>query len=151
VPKAGESSVLPATEDQVPQAIKQWWIGLTLLSRIIDAVQISEYSFSEARFRLPQDFAMADLVVLEFSAPNAVNIYRSVNKLLGWDGVPAPEDLPTGMISHVAGESGDKLVVVEVWESQAAQGEFMNSQLGPAFAEANVPQPSRVEWFTNIS
>jgi hypothetical protein len=24
-----------------------------------------------------------------------VNIYRSVNKLLGWDGVPAPEeDLP---------------------------------------------------------
>jgi cytochrome c oxidase assembly factor CtaG len=94
---------------------------------------------------------MADLVVLEFSAPNAINIYRSVNKLLGWDGVPAPEDLPAGMISHVAGESGDKLVVVEVWESQAAQGEFMNSQLGPAFAEANVPQPSRVEWFTNIS
>jgi cytochrome c oxidase assembly factor CtaG len=94
---------------------------------------------------------MAGLVVLEFSAPNAINIYRSVNKLLGWDGVPAPEDLPAGMISHVAGESGDKLVVVEVWESQAAQGEFMNSQLGPAFAEANVPQPSRVEWFTNIS
>jgi cytochrome c oxidase assembly factor CtaG len=94
---------------------------------------------------------MADLVVLEFSAPHAVNIYRSVNKLLGWDGVPAPEDLPAGMISHVAGEAGDKLVVVEVWESQAAQGEFMNSQLGPAFAEANVPQPSRVEWFTNIS
>ena len=55
------------------------------------------------------------------------------------------------MISHVAGESGDKLVVVEVWESQAAQGEFMNSQLGPAFAEANVPQPSRIEWYTNIS
>jgi hypothetical protein len=93
---------------------------------------------------------MADLVVLEFSAPNAIDIYRSVNKLLGWDGVPAPEDLPAGMISHVAGESGDKLVV-EVWESQAAQGEFMKSQLGPAFAEANVPQPSRVEWFTNIS
>lgn len=95
---------------------------------------------------------MADLVVLEFAAPDAVNIYRSVNKLLGWDGgVPPPEGLPAGMISHVAGESGDKLVVVEVWESQAAQGDFMNSQLGPAFAEANVPQPSRVEWFTNIS
>jgi hypothetical protein len=94
---------------------------------------------------------MADLVVLEFSAPDAVNIYHSVNRLLGWDGAPAPEDLPAGLISHVAGESGDKLVVVEVWESQAAQGEFMKSQLGPAFAEANVPQPSRVEWFTNIS
>jgi hypothetical protein len=94
---------------------------------------------------------MAELVVLEFSAPNAVNIYHSVNKLLGWDGIPAPEELPPGMISHVAGESGDKLVVVEVWESQAAQGEFMNSVLGPAFAEANVPQPTRVEWFANIS
>jgi hypothetical protein len=94
---------------------------------------------------------MPGLLVIEISNPNAVDLYRSVNKLLGWDGVPPTEDLPAGMISHVAGESGDKLVVVEVWESQAAQAGFMDSQLGPAFAEANVPQPSRVEWFTNIS
>ena len=94
---------------------------------------------------------MADLLVLEFSAPDAASIYHSVNKILGWDGIPAPEDLPAGMVSHVAGESGDKLVVVELWESQAAQGEFMSSQLGPAFAEADVPQPSRIEWFTNVS
>lgn len=55
------------------------------------------------------------------------------------------------MISHVAGQSGDNLVVVEVWESQAAQGEFMAARLGPALGQANAPQPSRVEWFTNIS
>lgn len=94
---------------------------------------------------------MPDLLVLEFSTPDAVDMYRSVNKLLGWDGVPPPEELPAGMISHVAGEAGDKLVVVEVWESQTAQAGFMDSQLGPAFTEANVPHPSRIEWFKNIS
>jgi hypothetical protein len=94
---------------------------------------------------------MAELVVIEFSAPDAVTIYNQVNHLLGWDGVPSPEDLPAGMISHVAGESGDKLVVVEVWESQAAQAEFMNSQLGPAFAEAKVPAPTRIEWFNSVT
>ncbi len=45
------------------------------------------------------------------------------------------------MQSHIAGESGDKVIVVEVWESQAAQAEFMNSQLGPAFAEAMCRRP----------
>lgn len=94
---------------------------------------------------------MTELLVLEFSAPDAAGLYRSVNRLLGWGDAPAPGDLPAGMVSHVAGQSGDKLVVVEVWESQAAQGEFMASQLGPALGEAEAPQPSRVEWFTNIS
>jgi quinol monooxygenase YgiN len=54
-------------------------------------------------------------------------------------------------LSHVAGEQGDKLIVVEVWESQAAHSEFMNSQLGPAFAAVNAPAPSRIEWFNNIA
>ncbi len=93
---------------------------------------------------------MAEVVVLEFAEPNALSIYNKVNKLLGWDGVPAPDKLPAGMLGHVAGEAGDKLVVVEVWESQEAQQEFMHSQLGPAFAKANVPAPIRVEWFREI-
>jgi hypothetical protein len=37
---------------------------------------------------------------------------------------------------------------MEVWESRAAQEQFMQSRLGPAFHEANVPQPTRVEWFS---
>src|SRR6476660_5886772 len=94
---------------------------------------------------------MADVVVIEFAAPNAVNIYHQVNKILGWDGTPATEHWPAGMISHTAAESGNKLVVVEVWESQEAQAEFMHSQLGPAFAEAQVPDPSRIEWFTEVA
>jgi hypothetical protein len=94
---------------------------------------------------------MADVVVVEFAAPNAVEIYRSVNKILGWDGTPDPEHWPAGMLSHVAGESGDKLIVVEVWESQEAHGAFMESELGPAFAQAQVPEPTRLEWFTGVA
>lgn len=50
----------------------------------------------------------------------------------------------------VAGASGDTLVVVEAWESKAAQEQFMQSQFGPAFAETAVPQPTRIEWLNQI-
>jgi hypothetical protein len=36
-------------------------------------------------------------------------------------------------------------MVVEVWESKEAQAEFM-ARLGPALAQAGVPQPNRTEW-----
>jgi len=90
---------------------------------------------------------MADVVVIEFTELQAVEIYRSVNHILGLNGSSDPGDWPGPMLSHVAGESGDKLVVVEVWKSKADQEEFMKSQLGPAFEKANVSQPTRVEWF----
>ncbi len=90
---------------------------------------------------------MSDVVVIEFDAPRAVEIYDSVNRILGLDPSSGSGDWPDALISHVAGESGDKLIVVEVWESRAAQEAFMQSRLGPAFHGANVPQPKRVEWF----
>jgi hypothetical protein len=93
---------------------------------------------------------MAEVVVIEFEQPNAVEVYHSVNKELGWDGVPDSAAWPAGMLSHVAGEKGDKLIVVEVWQSQAAQGEFMSSRLGPAFAAVGAPEPTRVEWFDSV-
>jgi hypothetical protein len=64
---------------------------------------------------------MAEVVVIEFAAPNAVEIYNKANKELGWEGEPGSDVWPAGMLSHVSGEKGDKLIVVEVWESQAAQ------------------------------
>jgi hypothetical protein len=94
---------------------------------------------------------MTEVVVIEFSDPEAVTIYQRVNKILGWDGTPDSEHWPAGMLSHIAGESGDKLVVVEVWQSQADQEAFMRSQLGPAFAEAEVPEPTRLDWFANVA
>jgi len=93
---------------------------------------------------------MAEVVVIEFALPNAVSIYNNVNKIIGWDGVPDSEAWPDGLISHVAAQAGDKLIVVESWESQADQERFMGSTLGPAFHEANVPAPNRVEWFSEV-
>lgn len=93
---------------------------------------------------------MPEVVVIEFSAPDAVNIYHSVNKLIGWEGEPGSDTWPSGMISHVAAEAGDKLIVVETWESQADQERFMQSTLGPAFEEANAPHPTRLEWLNGV-
>jgi len=89
---------------------------------------------------------MAEVVVIEFAAPDAVGIYNSVNKILS--GGSDTWEMPPGLISHVAGEAGEKLIVVEVWESQAAQQAFMESALGPALHEVNAPQPARIEWFS---
>ncbi|MCG6989663.1 MAG: hypothetical protein LJF06_15995 [Gemmatimonadetes bacterium] len=93
---------------------------------------------------------MAEVVVIEFAAPGAGSIYMRVNGILGWNGVPGPEVKPEGLISSIAGESGDKLIVVETWESRKHQEKFMQTQLGPALAEAKAAQPSRVEWFTGV-
>jgi hypothetical protein len=93
---------------------------------------------------------MAEVVVIEFSAPGAGSIYMRVNGILGWDGVPGREVRPEGLISSIAGESGDKLIVVETWESREQQEKFMHSQLGPALAKAKAAEPSRVEWFHGV-
>ena len=90
---------------------------------------------------------MAEVVVIEFSQPNAVEVYHRVNKELGWDGEPDSASWPAGMLSHVSGEKGDKLIVVEVWETQEDQDDFMKSRLGPALHKAGVTKPpKRAEW-----
>lgn len=93
---------------------------------------------------------MAEVVVLEFSAPDAGSIYMRVNGILGWGGVPGADVRPEGLISSISGGTEDKLIVVETWESREHQQRFLHEQLGPALAEARVGQPSRVEWFDGI-
>jgi hypothetical protein len=93
---------------------------------------------------------MAEVIVIEFESPQAVRIYNEVNKIIGWEGAPGDESWPAGMISHVAAEAGDKLIVIEAWDSQADEERFMQSTLAPAFAQANVPPPTRVEWFSGV-
>jgi hypothetical protein len=89
---------------------------------------------------------MADVLILEFSAPDAVHLYEQVNKLIGVDPRSDSGGWPDGLMSHLAGGDGNHLVVVEEWESRAAQDEFMRARLQPAFAEAHVPPPARVTW-----
>jgi hypothetical protein len=92
---------------------------------------------------------MPDLLVLEFSTPQAVELYQKVSGILKVDPSTGSGEWPPPLLHHVAGASGDKLVVVEVWESKEAQEQFMQKDLGPALQEANVPRPTRVEWFAH--
>lgn len=93
---------------------------------------------------------MADMVLLEFETPEAFDLYWKVNGILGVDAKTGEGDWPPPLLSHVAGERDGRLVVAEVWESQAVQQEFMESRLAPAFHEANVPPPTRVAWFNQL-
>jgi len=89
---------------------------------------------------------MPEVVVIEFDAPDAIEIYRSVSRELGIDPATGSGDWPAPLSNHVAAASDNKLIVMEIWDSQADQERFME-QLGAAFKAANVPPPTSVEWF----
>jgi hypothetical protein len=87
---------------------------------------------------------MAEALILEFDGVDPAK-YDEVNGLLGIDVDTGEGDWPDGMLDHT-GCVGDRLVVFEVWESQAKQAAFMESRLGPALGKAGLPEPSRAEW-----
>jgi hypothetical protein len=90
---------------------------------------------------------MADALILEFPAGVGKAHYDTVNGKLGIDTTRRDSNWPEGMVSHAAGPTEDGgWVVIEVWDSQAAQGKFMEARLGPALHEAGLPAPSRVTW-----
>ena len=74
---------------------------------------------------------MADALILEFDGVG-VEGYEAVNRELGIDMETGEADWPDGLISHTAGAKPGGWVVIEIWESQDAQGEFMNDRLGAA-------------------
>ena len=88
---------------------------------------------------------MAEALILEFEGVTA-DQYDQINETLGID-MEAGTELPDGLLDHTAC-SGERFVVFELWESQAKQGAFMESQLGPALAKHGVPEPSRAEWMS---
>ena len=63
--------------------------------------------------------------------------YERLNELMTIHG---DEDEPDGLISHVAGSTGDGVLVADVWESQEQLDRFYAERLGPALAEAGVPE-----------
>lgn len=88
---------------------------------------------------------MAEALVLKFDGRGMAD-YEAVDKLLGIDTSRSDSDWPDGLQWHGAGMAEGALVVLEVWESQAAQGRFMESRLGPALQEAGMPAPSMMLW-----
>ena len=53
-------------------------------------------------------------------------------------------DWPDGMKSHAGGPTPNGWLVIEKWESKAAQEAFMGSRLGAAIAAAGVPAPVQI-------
>ena len=78
--------------------------------------------------------------VLEF-ANIGQDKYEAIMKELGLK-VGSNAGWPEGILTHVAGPTPNGMCVVDVWESEAAFGKFMDSRLGPAFAKVGgMPQP----------
>jgi hypothetical protein len=74
------------------------------------------------------------MVIIE--APGVtVEQYDQVNEAMG---VSRVADAP-GLISHVAGETDDGLLAVDIWESAEAFEGFVEGRLMPAFQQAGVP------------
>jgi hypothetical protein len=93
---------------------------------------------------------MSEAVILEFKGVT-LDQYNAVNEILGIDvSGTGGGDWPPGLTSHTAGLTGDNFVVFEVWESAKAQGQFMETRLGPALGKVGLPEPSRVEWFSVV-
>lgn len=89
---------------------------------------------------------MAVALILEFEGVDRSH-YEAVNSNLGIDMATGAGDWPAGLRSHVAGTTdAGGLVVAEVWDSQAAQGAFMEARLGAALREAGVAAPARMTW-----
>jgi quinol monooxygenase YgiN len=90
---------------------------------------------------------MAEALILEFEGLTKAD-YHAVSAKLGLDDAHWTQSAaPEGLITHIAGEKPGGFVVLEVWESKAAQEKFMNERLGKALQEGGVTSPpSRVEW-----
>ena len=89
---------------------------------------------------------MAELLVLEFDGVDETD-YANVSAQLGVDPQTGAGEWPAGLITHLAGmKDGGSAYVIEVWESQEAQAEFMQSRLGPAMAGGGVTGAPTVTW-----
>ncbi len=89
---------------------------------------------------------MAELLMLDFDGVDEAT-YLKINAELGLNAQTGAGDWPAGLITHVAGVSGNGHgYVIEVWESQQAQADFMNSRLGAAMAAGGMTAAPQVTW-----
>ena len=85
---------------------------------------------------------MAYGIVLRFEGVGEDD-YWAVNSAVGI-GKDGSGEYPDGMKSHVGGPTPDGWVVMEIWESKAAQEAFMAGALGAALGSVGVPAPVQI-------
>jgi hypothetical protein len=81
---------------------------------------------------------MAVVVIQDVEAP--VDVYDKVEEVLDTASNP-----PEGLIVHTDSQVGDKMKVVDVWESADAFQKFVQERLIPAVAEVDPDAPQAPE------
>jgi heme-degrading monooxygenase HmoA len=80
---------------------------------------------------------VAIMMILEWEGVSPEQ-YARVNETMG---IASDADAPDGLISHVAAiDEHGEMAIVDLWESEQALGSFVENRLGPALAEAGIPQ-----------
>jgi heme-degrading monooxygenase HmoA len=80
---------------------------------------------------------MAILMILEWQGVTTDD-YERVNETIG---IRSDADAPQGLIEHVAAlTEDDELVIVDLWDSEQAQGAFIENRLGPAIQQLELPE-----------
>jgi heme-degrading monooxygenase HmoA len=75
-------------------------------------------------------------IVMRLEVPGGtIEQYEQVNEVLGIQG---DDDAPDGLIFHVAGDTDEGFLIVDVWESAEKLDAFFE-KAGPALADAGVP------------
>jgi heme-degrading monooxygenase HmoA len=73
---------------------------------------------------------------MRFKAQGAtLEQYEQVNAIMG---IAGDDTAPDGLIQHVAADTGDGIVVVDVWESEEKLNRFFEERLGAALAQAGL-------------
>ena len=93
---------------------------------------------------------MATGIIMEFDAFQPEN-YDAVSQEIGW-----PENWPDGLSFHAAGQTGDGMRIVEVWDSRDQHDRWMEGTIQPAIqkvaadAAAAAPPPRVTEFAVRV-
>jgi heme-degrading monooxygenase HmoA len=80
-------------------------------------------------------------IVMRMYVPGGtVEQYEQVNEALGIEG---DDTAPEGLVLHVAGDTEDGFLIVDVWESEEALNRFFEQGAGAALAAAGAPEAER--------
>jgi hypothetical protein len=73
-------------------------------------------------------------VMVTMDAEVSLEDYRKVNAIVEGEGAP-----PAGLIIHAGAQDGDKMKIVDFWESQDAAQAFYQGRLASAIAQVAGP------------
>jgi hypothetical protein len=79
-------------------------------------------------------------MIMQFEGADQAK-YEAVMKEIGLK-LHANSNWPDGILTHTAGKTATGFCVVDLWESEAAFGKFLETKLKPAFGKVGgMPEP----------